>query len=71
MLGVAHSLAAVQRSKFLPLAVLMFVVGLAAIIAIFVFAGIGMPDQSPLLYVAAMFLPIGLALGILTIVRSR
>ncbi len=49
----------------------MFAVGLLAIIAVFVLYATGQTNLSVWLYVAAMLLPIGLGLGILSVVRRR
>lgn len=49
----------------------MFAIGLLAIIAVFVLYAAGTTDPSVWLYVAAMLLPIGLGLGIFSVVRRR
>ncbi|CAM3783539.1 hypothetical protein KIPE111705_24805 [Kibdelosporangium persicum] len=69
--GVAHTLLPVSKFSLLPAAVAMFVVGLIAIIAVFVLYATGQTNLSVWLYVAAMLLPIGLGLGILSVVRRR
>lgn len=67
--GVAHSLFIVPRSKLLPAAVVLFVVGLAAIIAVFALYATGERNLTVWLYVAAMMLPVGLALAVFSVVR--
>ncbi|GAB3870042.1 hypothetical protein GCM10029964_003680 [Kibdelosporangium lantanae] len=68
--GVALSLSVVPRSKLLPTAITLFGVGLLAIVAIFVLYATGERNPSVWLYVAAMLLPLGLALGIFSVVRG-
>ncbi|ONI78713.1 hypothetical protein ALI144C_28390 [Actinosynnema sp. ALI-1.44] len=69
--GVAHSLLAVPKFSLLPAAVTMFAVGLIAIIVVFVLYAAGQSELSVWLYVAAMLLPVGLGLGIFSVVRRR
>ncbi|ALG06028.1 hypothetical protein AOZ06_03030 [Kibdelosporangium phytohabitans] len=69
--GVAHTLLAVPKFSLLPAAMTMFAIGLIAIIAVFVLYASGQSNLSVWLYVAAMLLPIGLGLGIFSVVRRR
>lgn len=69
--GVAHSLLAVPKLSLMPAAVTMFAIGLLAVITVFVLYATGRTDLSVWLYVAAMLLPVGLALGIVSVVRRR
>nr|CTQ94648.1 hypothetical protein [Kibdelosporangium sp. MJ126-NF4] len=55
----------------MPVAMTMFAVGLLAIIAVFVLYATGRTEASVWLYVAAMLAPVGLGLGILSVVRRR
>ena len=68
--GVALSLSLVPGSKLLPTAITLFGVGLLAIVAIFVLYASGERNLTVWLYIAAMMLPLGLALGIFSVVRS-
>jgi hypothetical protein len=61
----------VPRSKLLPAAVTLFVIGLVAIIAVFGLYATGQKELSVWLYVAAMLLPVGLALAVFSVVRRR
>jgi hypothetical protein len=67
--GVALSLSVVPGSKLLPIAITLFGVGLLAIVAIFVLYATGERNPTVWLYIAAMLLPLGLALGIFSAVR--
>ncbi|MBE1465900.1 hypothetical protein [Kibdelosporangium phytohabitans] len=59
------------KFSLLPAAMTMFAIGLIAIIAVFVLYASGQSNLSVWLYVAAMLLPIGLGLGIFSVVRRR
>ncbi|WP_143230924.1 hypothetical protein [Actinosynnema sp. ALI-1.44] len=59
------------KFSLLPAAVTMFAVGLIAIIVVFVLYAAGQSELSVWLYVAAMLLPVGLGLGIFSVVRRR
>jgi phosphatidylglycerophosphate synthase len=69
--GVAHSLSSVPRSKLMPAAVTLFAIGLLAVIAVFGLYAAGQRNLTVWLYVAAMLLPIGLALAVFSVVRRR
>nr|WP_052478624.1 hypothetical protein [Kibdelosporangium sp. MJ126-NF4] len=59
------------KFSLMPVAMTMFAVGLLAIIAVFVLYATGRTEASVWLYVAAMLAPVGLGLGILSVVRRR
>jgi phosphatidylglycerophosphate synthase len=61
----------VPRSKLLPIAIALFGVGLVAIIAVFGLYAAGERNLTVWLYVAAMLLPVGLALAVFSVVRRR
>jgi hypothetical protein len=55
----------------MPVAITLFVVGLAAIIAVFGLYATGERNLTVWLYIAAMMLPVGLALAVFSVVRRR
>jgi hypothetical protein len=55
----------------MPAAVVLFAIGLIAIIAVFALYAAGYANLTVWLYVAAMLLPVGLALAVFSIVRKR
>jgi hypothetical protein len=55
----------------MPVAAVLFVVGLIAIIAVFALYAAGHSNLTVWLYVAAMLLPVGLALAVFSLVRKR
>ncbi|TCO58139.1 hypothetical protein [Actinocrispum wychmicini] len=57
------------RSKLLPAAITLFAIGLAAIITVFGLYAAGEHNLTVWLYVAAMMLPVGLALAVFSVVR--
>jgi phosphatidylglycerophosphate synthase len=61
----------VPRSKLLPIAIALFGVGLVAIVAVFGLYAAGERNLTVWLYVAAMLLPVGLALAVFSVVRRR
>lgn len=55
----------------MPVAVVLFVIGLIAVVAVFGLYAAGHSNLTVWLYVAAMLLPAGLALAVLSVVRKR
>jgi hypothetical protein len=55
----------------MPTAVTLFVVGLAAIVAVFGLYAAGERNMTVWLYIAAMLLPVGLALAVFSVFRQR
>ncbi|MEV4310936.1 hypothetical protein [Actinocrispum sp. NPDC049592] len=58
-------------SKLMPAAITLFGVGLLAIIAVFGLYAAGERNLTVWLYIAAMMLPLGLALAVFSVVRRR
>jgi phosphatidylglycerophosphate synthase len=61
----------VTGSKLMPAAITLFGVGLLAIIAVFGLYAAGERNLTVWLYIAAMLLPVGLALAVFSVVRRR
>ncbi|MET0234774.1 MAG: hypothetical protein ABW224_09075 [Kibdelosporangium sp.] len=59
------------RSRLMPAAITLFVIGLVAVIAVFGLYAAGQRNLTVWLYVAAMLLPVGLALAVFSVVRRR
>lgn len=55
----------------MPAAITLFVIGLVAVIAVFGLYAAGQRNLTVWLYVAAMLLPVGLALAVFSVVRRR
>ncbi|MDQ3576695.1 MAG: hypothetical protein M3443_03650 [Actinomycetota bacterium] len=53
--------------RMLPVALVLFAVGLLAVVAIFVLSAVG--QQASWLWAVSMLLPVGLILGLIGIVR--
>ena len=55
----------------MPAAITLFAIGLIAVVAVFGLYAAGQRNLTVWLYVAAMLLPVGLALAVFSVVRRR